>query len=321
MEVTNTIIAGSTGRPCSGAILDGGHNLQFPGTSCGETIQSLDPKLDPAGLTDNGGATQTIALLPGSPAINAGDPEVCANPPVNGVDQRGFVRPGSGHTQCSIGAYEADGFSPESCVGDCDGTGSVTVDEIITMVNIALGTISVAGCGSGDANHDNQVTIDEILTAVNAALNGCPAPPMPTPRFLTEDPTLYDYWPCFSPDGRSLLFSRTADGVHWELRLVPVAGGPSVSFASTPLPVSGTRANWSPSGDRIAFTGVSANGLAALWLISATGADAHRITVGGLSSVISRLIRAKRHKIPPPSQVFQGLDAFRLHCRAFQCST
>jgi hypothetical protein len=33
----------------------------------------VDPLLDPNGLQDNGGPTQTIALMPGSPAINAGD--------------------------------------------------------------------------------------------------------------------------------------------------------------------------------------------------------------------------------------------------------
>jgi len=54
-----------------------------------------------------------------------------------------------------------------------NGVGGVAVDEIITMVNIALGAISVAQCSSGDANHDNAITIDEIVTAVNAALNGC----------------------------------------------------------------------------------------------------------------------------------------------------
>jgi photosystem II stability/assembly factor-like uncharacterized protein len=119
-----------------------------------------------------------------------------------------------------------------ACAGDCAVDGRVTIDEIITMINIALGTGSMPECGSGDTNHDNQVSIDEILTAVNAALNGCPAPPMPTPRFLTEDATLYDYWPCFSPDSRSLLFSRTADGVHWELRQVPVGGGAGAGGAT-----------------------------------------------------------------------------------------
>ena len=123
ITLTNTIIAESTRPGCgrTDVITDGGHNLQFPGTSCGGTIPSRDPRLDPAGLEDNGGPTQTIALLADSPAIDAGDAGVCANPPVNGVDQRGYVRRGEGATNCSIGAYEADGIPARACVGDCDG--------------------------------------------------------------------------------------------------------------------------------------------------------------------------------------------------------
>ena len=45
--------------------------------------------------------------------------------------------------------------------------------EVITMVNVALGDLSVSACEPGDANHDGHVTVDEILTAVNNALNGC----------------------------------------------------------------------------------------------------------------------------------------------------
>jgi len=41
------------------------------------------------------------------------------------------------------------------------------------MVNIALGSANVSTCLPGDANHDNMITIDEILTAVNNALGGC----------------------------------------------------------------------------------------------------------------------------------------------------
>ncbi len=63
--------------------------------------------------------------------------------------------------------------TPVPCVGDCNGDHSVTVDELLTMVNIALGSADVTACGAGDANHDSQITIDEILTAVNNALNGC----------------------------------------------------------------------------------------------------------------------------------------------------
>jgi hypothetical protein len=63
--------------------------------------------------------------------------------------------------------------TPILCTGDCHDDSQVTVDEILTMVNIALGNLDVSSCQPGDANDDNQVTIDEILTAVNNALNGC----------------------------------------------------------------------------------------------------------------------------------------------------
>jgi hypothetical protein len=59
------------------------------------------------------------------------------------------------------------------CVGDCGNNGEVTVADIVTMVNIALGNLNVSACQAGDANGDNQITVDEILTAVNNALNGC----------------------------------------------------------------------------------------------------------------------------------------------------
>jgi len=65
--------------------------------------------------------------------------------------------------------------TPIPCVGDCDNSGQVTVDEILTLVNIALGNADVSTCLAGDANHDNQITVDEILTAVNNALNVCVA--------------------------------------------------------------------------------------------------------------------------------------------------
>jgi hypothetical protein len=63
--------------------------------------------------------------------------------------------------------------TPTPCVGDCDGHASVTVDEILTMVNIALDNVPPGDCLAGDANQDGQITVGEILTAVNNALNGC----------------------------------------------------------------------------------------------------------------------------------------------------
>jgi hypothetical protein len=59
------------------------------------------------------------------------------------------------------------------CDGDCNGDGAVTIDELLTMVNIALGNVTVRDCTPGDANGDGQITVDEILAAVTNALNGC----------------------------------------------------------------------------------------------------------------------------------------------------
>ncbi len=70
--------------------------------------------------------------------------------------------------------------SRSACVGDCNGDNSVTVDEIVTMVNIALGIAEVSSCTAGDANGSRSITVDEIITALNNALTGCPPPPTAT---------------------------------------------------------------------------------------------------------------------------------------------
>jgi hypothetical protein len=76
-----------------------------------------------------------------------------------------------------------------ACVGDCDDDGTVTVDEVILMVNIALGEASIDECPAGDGNDDGRITIDDLVTAVNNALNGC-GPATPTPTFApTPVPT------------------------------------------------------------------------------------------------------------------------------------
>lgn len=68
--------------------------------------------------------------------------------------------------------------TPEAvaCVGDCNGDGEVTVDEVIIGVNIALGVTSAGVCPAFDPSGDGQVTVDEVLLAVNRALTGCTAP-------------------------------------------------------------------------------------------------------------------------------------------------
>ncbi len=93
-----------------------------------------------------------------------------------------FDRPAAGTYSVLIqrvmgtGDYQltATVFGSLTCVGDCVGDQHVTVDELVTMVNIALGNAEMSACENGDDNEDGQITVDEILTAVNVALNGCP---------------------------------------------------------------------------------------------------------------------------------------------------
>jgi CSLREA domain-containing protein len=113
VEVLNTIIANNSveflGGDCSGnATTSKGHNLDSDG-SCNLTaagdLSNTSPLLGP--LADNGGPTQTHALLPGSPAIDSALNESCPN-----VDQRGFPRPVDGNGDsvaiCDMGSLEAE---------------------------------------------------------------------------------------------------------------------------------------------------------------------------------------------------------------------
>ena len=49
------------------------------------------------------------------------------------------------------------------------------MNELITMVNIALGNTPLSACTAGDADGSGDITINEIIAAVNNALTACPA--------------------------------------------------------------------------------------------------------------------------------------------------
>jgi len=59
------------------------------------------------------------------------------------------------------------------CPGDCNHNGQVTVDELITMVNIAADSRLLDKCVPGDVNSDGEIAVDEIVGAVDNALRGC----------------------------------------------------------------------------------------------------------------------------------------------------
>jgi hypothetical protein len=69
--------------------------------------------------------------------------------------------------------FGAPAWGAESCAGDCDGDGTVAINELVRAVTIALGSTAVAECTVADANGDGSVTIAELIGAVNTALGGC----------------------------------------------------------------------------------------------------------------------------------------------------
>jgi hypothetical protein len=109
-RVQNTIVANNSGGNCAGTFTSKGYNLSSDDT-CNFNgpgdMNNTDPLLGP--LQNNGGPTQTMALLPGSLAIDAGNPSGCTDGQGHllKTDQRGQPRPDKEDTGgCDMGAYE-----------------------------------------------------------------------------------------------------------------------------------------------------------------------------------------------------------------------
>jgi hypothetical protein len=124
VKLLNTIVAKNIVAPNAlGADIHGtvsttapsGHNLIGDGSTTGlvngqhgnlvgNTAHKIDPRLGP--LQNNGGLTPTLALLAGSPAIDAGDDVVLSAPFSLTTDQRGPGFPRKFGLHVDIGAFE-----------------------------------------------------------------------------------------------------------------------------------------------------------------------------------------------------------------------
>src|SRR5260370_208895 len=104
-------------RASQAPLIGNGKGISWEATcafSAPGSINNTDPRLPPLGAY--GGPTLTMALLPGSPAMDAANPAYC--PP---ADQRGVPRPQGGG--CDIGAVEAAHLSLQN---RGDGNWSIT---------------------------------------------------------------------------------------------------------------------------------------------------------------------------------------------------
>jgi hypothetical protein len=113
----NTILADDpSGNNCvtyvGSPFTDDGYNISDDGScnfdeATSTSKNDTDPKLDADGLKKNGAPTRTIALLKGSPALNAipkGQNGCATATNLITTDQRGVKRPQG--MSCDIGAYE-----------------------------------------------------------------------------------------------------------------------------------------------------------------------------------------------------------------------
>jgi hypothetical protein len=119
-------------------ISDGfGHN------QVGTPASPIDPLLAPLG--NYGGPTRTFALLPGSPALDAGDPALAGTP-----DQRGLPRSGG----VNIGAFQASASAFVVSAPDT-ATAGVAFDVRVTVVDL-FGQAAVGYTGTTQIHRPDQ---------------------------------------------------------------------------------------------------------------------------------------------------------------------
>jgi hypothetical protein len=63
--------------------------------------------------------------------------------------------------------------TPIRCVGDCDGNGSVSIDELLQGVTIALDSLPLSACPQFDVDDSGTVTVNELTIAINNTLGSC----------------------------------------------------------------------------------------------------------------------------------------------------
>jgi hypothetical protein len=283
-SVTGSIIAenGPTNR-CTGAITDGGSNIDFPADS-GCPGANVDPLL--GALAANGGLTQTRALASGSPAI---DLFTCGS----ATDQRGVARP-AGST-CDAGAYE---FALPAITGV-----SATADASSVAFGAQVTPYAASATVTFDYGKD-----ESYGSAKTQAISGG----VTTPTAVTLDADALDPGTLYHFRVRATSNAGTTTSADGTFRTadVPAGGGAGPNPSPTapadvpgpgpgpapgpdplqPLPLSGVSfpsAKLAPSLSRGYETSFTAPGAGrATLVLSASGGDAR-----GLRTVVARTVR------------------------------
>jgi hypothetical protein len=166
-----------------GTVISRGYNLSSDDgagylTGPGDQINT-EPLLSP--LQDNGGPTLTHALLPGSPAINAGDPNFTP-PPV--YDQRGPGFPRVVNGRIDKGSFEVQGPTPTPTptATPCSSVGSWTEQASYPIVTSGQAVASVGGNVYSFGGIVNNAAIANAYKYTPATNTWTPIASLPAPR-------------------------------------------------------------------------------------------------------------------------------------------
>jgi CSLREA domain-containing protein len=157
--VTDTIVALNTATgssivlDVSGSFTSNGYNLIGDGdfssgfTATGDQVGTTAARINPqlGALQNNGGSTDTLALLSNSPAINNGDPNAPSQ------DQRYYLRSGAS----DVGAFEFQGALAPVSAGSRKSHGTAGIFD----VNLPLTSPAGIECRTGGATNDHQLIV------------------------------------------------------------------------------------------------------------------------------------------------------------------
>lgn len=229
LYLTNTLVGGSNTENCvntfgGGSVADfnsNGNNLSDDNTcasffTMGGDLNNATADLEP--LANNGGPTETHALLETSDALGAANNVACLAVPVLAEDQRGESRPaGSG---CDIGAFESP-LNPGICTFVCyvaltgnDSNGGTSFADAKLTIQNAVDTVIDGGTVIVDVGtYVENVKIDKNVTITGAGQG--------------EDPLLHTI---VDGDATDAVFEITASLVDVTIELLTITNGDGSSY-------------------------------------------------------------------------------------------
>jgi hypothetical protein len=237
--VKSTIIAENsavTGQDVGGVFHSAGFNLigsvvsPATGFTAATDQTATDPKLDPAGLKDNGGTTKTIALVFGSPAVDRGTAASLDDGTLS-FDQRGngFARKfddpnvaNGGGDGTDVGAFEAQSAlpPPPSPTPTATPTAAPKLVELSTRMAVQTGDNVLFGGFIVSGNQPKKVIVRAIGPSLtNFGVQGALADP--TLQLFSGSTPLdsNDNW-VDSPDKQAIIDSNVAPSDSRESAIV-----------------------------------------------------------------------------------------------------